>query len=109
MLLEEPAGGRAAWGLADTLRSLSDGRVMTLVVLDDYRAAGASCGKCGLMAPEAEPACPGCGEPMVPVDDVVDVALERAYQQSATLELVRSDEARVKLETRAPIAALLRY
>lgn len=105
----EPAGGKAVWGLSDTLRTVSNGRVHTLVVLDDYHAPGGECPDCGLVVADTAGGCSGCGEDLVVVDDVVDLALERAFQQSAALELVRNTEARSRMMSREPIAALLRY
>ncbi len=105
----EPAGGKAAWGLSETLRSVSTGRVQTLVVLDDYHAPGGECPDCGLVVADTAGGCSGCGQDLVVVDDVVDLALERAFQQSASLELLRSSDARTRMSAREPIAALLRY
>jgi peptide subunit release factor 1 (eRF1) len=105
----EPAGGKASWGLSETLRAVSDGRVHTLVLVDDYHAPGGDCGDCGLVSADTAGNCSNCGKEIVAVDDVVDLALERAFQLSAGLELVRSEEARQRMLARAPIAALLRY
>jgi peptide subunit release factor 1 (eRF1) len=108
-LSHAPPGGKAAWGLVDTLAALNDGRVLSLVVLDDFRSPGAVCGDTGRLYADAEGLCPDCGESLTPLPDVVDIALERAHRLGARLELVRSADARAQLAARAPIAAGLRY
>jgi len=108
-LLNEPPEGKAAWGLAAVLAALNESRVMTLVVADDFRSAGGACTDSGNLFAIAEGLCPDCGEALLPVEDVVDLALERAHRQGAELELVRSGEARTRLVQRVPIAARLRY
>jgi peptide subunit release factor 1 (eRF1) len=104
-----PAGGARAVGLPEVIRRLAEGRVMKLVVLDDYRAPGGMCDGCHVLAAEPGGNCPVCGDPVTLVEDVVDVVLEEAFHQSATLELVRSEPARRRLAELAPIAALLRF
>ncbi len=108
-LLEVPDAGARAVGLDEVFLRLAEGRVRRLVMLDDYRAAGAWCPPCGLYRGAADGPCRLCGGPLEAVDDVVDVALEQAYRQQAMLELVRSPTARQQLLTIAPIVALLRY
>lgn len=108
-LAHEPPGGKAAWGLDATLTALSDGRVMELLVLDDYRSPGGLCADTSRLFAMSEGLCPDCGEAIVPVEDVVDLALERAHRSGAQIDLVRSPEAREMLAARAPIAARLRY
>jgi peptide subunit release factor 1 (eRF1) len=82
---------------------------MTLVVLDGYHAAGGECPGCGLAVVDTDGDCSVCGEPLSTVEDIVELALERAYRQSATLEIVRSDEARDLMQQQAPIGARLRF
>jgi len=106
---EQPAGSRAVWGLADTLRAVNEFRVMTLAVQDDYRAPGGICVDDQQLTHHTEGLCPVCGEPLAFEDDIVDAALERAHNQGARLELVRSQRARDAMEGLQPIGALLRY
>ncbi len=103
------SGGKGVWGLEDTLKALMEQRVMTLVVHDRFRAPGKECMKCRLVFVDGHQSCPACGGPAHKVEDVVDVALERAVTQLAVLELVRSDAARRLLPPGEPIGAVLRF
>ena len=47
---------------------------------------GARCPACGYLAASARP-CPRCGAGTVPVDDIVDAAVETALAQHASVEL----------------------
>jgi peptide subunit release factor 1 (eRF1) len=108
-LIHESPGGKAAWGLSNVLAALGEGRVMTLAVLDTYRAPGGQCSASARLYSESEGTCADCGQELTPVEDVVDLALEQAHRQGAELELVRSPQARARLSENAPIAAKLRY
>jgi peptide subunit release factor 1 (eRF1) len=102
-------GGRGVWGLEDTLRALNEMRVMTLVVQHDYRTQGGVCVDSGDLTANPIGLCPHCGEAVTLVEDVVEMALERAYRQSAQLEMVRSAAGLSRLEDYSPIGALLRF
>ena len=103
------SGGRALWGLDETLAVLSEGRVRALVVEDGFRVPGHECRQCGRLGPAEMTDCPNCRLSMKVVDDIVDVALERALLQDATLEIVRSERGRSALEGVAQIGVILRY
>jgi hypothetical protein len=101
---------RSAWGNAPTLEALRDRRVMTLAVDDKHCRPGGRCRSCGGMWAGDPRDCPSCGSRAVEaVEDVVEMALEEALEQSAALELVRSDAARRIMTGRGPMAALLRW
>ena len=106
---EAVSSGRGVWGIEDTLRALVEQRVMKLVVDDKFHAAGGECLHCGMMSTRDTGDCRSCGNPLAVVDDIVDVALERALDQEAELELVRSTGALELLASAAPIGALLRF
>ncbi len=106
---EAVSSGRGVWGIEDTLRVLVEQRVMKLIVDDRYHVSGGECLHCGMMSIRDEGDCRSCGKPLAIVDDIVDVALERALDQEAELELVRSPGALELLEGVAPIGALLRF
>lgn len=103
------SSGRGIWGLEDTLRALVEQRVMKLVVDDRFQAAGGECMHCGTLSTRDTGDCRSCGKPLAVVDDIVDVALERALDQEAELELVRSPGALELLAGASPIGALLRF
>jgi len=106
---EAISSGRGIWGIEDTLRALVEQRVMKLVVDDHYHAVGGECLHCGMMSIQDAGDCRSCGNPLAIADDIVDIALERALDQEAELELIRSRGALELLEGAAPIGALLRF
>ena len=107
--IEENYPHKAVWGIEQTIDMLNQQRVMTLAVADDYRRPGGYCTQCHTMYLETQGTCPLCGGTIEDVEDLVDLALERALQQDATLEIVRSEPAREILSKHAPIGALLRF
>lgn len=109
LIHEAVSRGRGVWGLAPTLRALVEQRVMTLLVDDAYHEAGSECLHCGLLTADEGGDCSGCGNPMHSVDHIVDLALERALDQEASIEIVRSPSALALLANAAPIGALLRF
>ncbi len=107
--LEEAGPGRAAWGMAAVLARLNERRVMALVVDDRLRAPGGICPNCGVLAAEGSGPCPACATALVPEEDLVDAALERALEQDARIEIVRTEAGRARLGRNAPVGALLRF
>jgi peptide subunit release factor 1 (eRF1) len=104
------AGPQACvWGIPPTLDALYEQRVMTLAVDDVCAKSGARCRECGRLLEASSGNCPACGSNAVEaVEDVVEMAIEKALEQRAALEPVRSDPARRLITERGPMAALLR-
>ena len=94
----------AVAGLEATLGALADRRVATLLVSDGFAAPGASCLACGHVGPDLRQ-CPRCGATNVELDDVVEVAIERAVAQGANVEFCLGTE----LSRLGSIAAIERY
>jgi peptide chain release factor subunit 1 len=93
------SGGRGAAGLAEVLDALNQARVETLLIAENFQAAGRVDREAGLLLPpEAEQ-----GEP---VDDIVEPAIEKAIEQSATAMVVRYH---TDLEPLGGIGAVLRF
>jgi peptide chain release factor subunit 1 len=89
-------GARAAAGLADVLAALNEARVECLLVAERFHAPGGRDPDTGLLLTEG-------GEP---VPDIVEAAIEKALEQSATvLRISRHDD----LGPLGGIGALLRY
>jgi peptide subunit release factor 1 (eRF1) len=83
--LQEAAGrGGAALGLAAVLSALAERRVATLVVARGFEATGARCPVCEHVY-AAACQCPKCGTPSVQADDIVEVAIDRALAEGATV------------------------
>ena len=75
-------GGRGAAGIAEVLDALNQARVETLLISENFRAAGRVDFQAGLLLPEEA----NTGEP---VDDIVEPAIEKAIEQSANAMVVR--------------------
>jgi peptide subunit release factor 1 (eRF1) len=92
-------GGRGAAGIAEVLDALNQARVETLLISENFRAAGRVDFQAGLLLPEEAQQ----GEP---VEDIVEPAIEKAIEQSAHAMVVRHH---TDLEPLGGIGALLRF
>ena len=92
-------GGRGAAGIAEVLDALNQARVETLLISENFRAAGRMDFQAGLLLPEEA----NTGEP---VDDIVEPAIEKAIEQSANAMVVRHHD---DLAPLGGIGALLRF
>ncbi len=101
------SGGVAVLGLADTLFALQEGRVMTMVVEEGFRAPGFGCADCDYLYIDEPEHCLFCGTANAqPVTDVVERAVHKAYLQGARVEIITESPALAK---HGHIGALLRY
>jgi peptide subunit release factor 1 (eRF1) len=83
---------------------------MTLVVDGTSSKPGARCRNCGGLWATPTPSCAACGSDAVEqVEDVVELAIERALDQKGYFELVCSDAARQAMTRIGSLAALLRW
>jgi peptide chain release factor subunit 1 len=81
------AGGRGTIGLEGTLRALNEQKVHILVVQEGYRQAGAVCPQCRLLLGDQRNACPACNSLTENVDNVVDSAIQRAFELGSVVEV----------------------
>jgi peptide chain release factor subunit 1 len=102
------AQGRGVLGIDDTIAALREGRVHTLVCADGVEKEGSACLSCDYISAETFERCPACGGDAQAVPDVIDRAIERAFQTDARVEIAFG-EAREWLLARGGIGALLRY
>jgi peptide subunit release factor 1 (eRF1) len=93
------AGGRGAAGIDEVLDALNQARVETLLIAENFRASGRVDFEAGLLLPARV-------EQGEPVDDIVEPAIEKAIEQSATAMVVRHHDDLVPL---GGIGALLRF
>jgi peptide subunit release factor 1 (eRF1) len=101
---------RSAWGVQTTLDALCLGRVMTLVAEDTFAKPGARCHNCDALLEQPAQRCPICdSEAVEVVEDVVELAIERALEEKSALEIVRSNAARQLMTKVGPLGALLRW
>ncbi len=107
--VQELLSSRAVAGLDDTLDMLNQQRVMTLVVDDDATIAGGVDSNSGMLTTQTGGTYEATGGDVRPVDDLVELMLDKAMEQGASLELVRSEAARSALTEHGPAAALLRF
>ena len=106
-LLDADATFRVALGLEETLGALSEGRVQTLLIDQDFPGEGGQCVACGRLTVQPG-SCPICGSAVSPVLDLGDRAVRLALEQDATVRTV-SGEAAALLETHGGIGAWVRY
>ena len=107
--VQELLSSRAVAGLDDTLDMLNQQRVMTLVVDDATTIPGGVDETSGMLTTQTDGTYAATGGDVQPVDDLVELMLDKAMEQGASLELVRSEAARAALTEHGPAAALLRF
>ncbi|WP_412062026.1 peptide chain release factor 1 [Rubrivirga sp. IMCC45206] len=107
--VQELLSSRAVAGLDDTLDMLNQQRVMTLVVDGDQTIPGGIDAASGMLTTQTEGTYAATGGDVSPVADLVELMLDKAMEQGASLELVHSDAGRQALAAHGPAAALLRF
>jgi len=93
------SGGRGAAGIAEVLDALNQARVETLLIAENFQIPGRIDFQAGLLLPEGR----DDGEP---VDNIVEPAIEKAIEQSATAMVVRHH---TDLDEIGGIGAVLRF
>jgi peptide chain release factor subunit 1 len=96
----------AVIGIENVLNALQEGRIMKLVVLEDYKNIGLSCVNCGNLAIQELSSCPYCKGEMQKVNYIVDLVAQKAVEQGAMVEVVSKNK---KLEESGSIGAFLRF
>lgn len=107
--VQELLSSRAVAGLDETLDMLNQQRVMTLVVDDSATIPGGIDTDSGMLTTQTDGTYAPTGGSVRPVEDLVELMLNKAMEQGASLELVRSEGAREALAEHGPAAALLRF
>jgi peptide chain release factor subunit 1 len=102
-------GGAAVLRIEETLLAIVEGRVQLLIVDEEFAAAGWECPNCRFLGVTAEERCPLCGSAVNAEADVVEVALERLFEQDGSIEVLRAAQARQTLAQYGQIGAMLRY
>lgn len=105
LIQKAQAGQLAVQGLGATLTALDRGQAQTLLVEDGFEMPGFACFKCHFAALEPVD-CPHCGQPTEPCADVVDEAIELAWQRNCRIEHLQNI---TPLRDSGRIGALLRY
>jgi peptide subunit release factor 1 (eRF1) len=92
-------------GIHETLSSLYEGRVHTLLVEEGFIQEGAYCNKCGFMGLNVG-VCPVCREVMIHVPDIVDEAVASAIDQGCEVFHIAP---KCGLKEFGSVGAFLRY
>jgi peptide chain release factor subunit 1 len=100
------AGGRGTIGLKETLQALNEQKVHILLVEEGTHAPGAVCPNCGLLMVGTPAHCSACDTPPQQVDDIVDVAIQRAMELGAQVEVATELEKLTPIEN---IGSILYY
>jgi peptide chain release factor subunit 1 len=103
----ERLGERGATGLENVLPPLTERRVETLILDEQFGGvSGVQCLECGWLGLRGD-RCPADGSELARLDDLTEAMIELSVQQSAELLVVR--HAREELEGHGGAAALLRF
>jgi peptide chain release factor subunit 1 len=81
------AGGRGTIGLSATIKALNEQKVHILLVQEGFEEPGAECPDCGLLIAERRDTCPACNEPMKPVENIVESAIQKAFELGSRVEV----------------------
>ena len=98
-------GGLSVYGLKNTLKKVNRREVQTLLITRHFSKAGKMCPKCGFLFVD-EAKCPSCRIDTDPVVDVVDEAIEAAYDKKCRVIHINPPS---KLKQYGDIGAILRY
>ncbi|MCX7914285.1 MAG: Vms1/Ankzf1 family peptidyl-tRNA hydrolase [Thermodesulfovibrionales bacterium] len=97
----------AVIGLENVLNALQEQRVMKLVLLSAHKQdIGWECKSCGFLTMQKIISCPYCKGEFDAVDNIIDVAIQKAIQQGALVEVVQQND---DLANAGGIGAFLRF
>ena len=99
-------GQGAVIGLEETLAAVSEGRVKTLVMVDNLHLPGYICRDCGILTTQPEETCRGCSNPPEAIRDVVEAAVTATLRSGGGVEVILEE---INLPGDGHIGALLRY
>lgn len=100
------AGGRGTIGLTATIKALNEQKVHILLVQEGYEEPGSECPNCGLLIAERLETCPACNEPAKPVENIVESAIQKAFELGSQVEIASEDD---KTEPIQRIGSILYY
>lgn len=100
-------GGRAVAGLGDVLTAVHERRIDTLIIEEGLTAKGVRCPQCGWLGVSAGGQCPADGTMTEMVDNVIEVAVGRAFGQDARVRYLPAGDPVRKVQ--GSIAAVLRF
>ncbi len=104
--LFDMGGSGSVLGLSDVLTALQQGNVRKLFVMSDTVTPGKVCNQCGALTPERDRSCPYCNGEMKRVNHMLDLAIQKAIEQDARIDMLEEAPRLVKA---GGIGAKLRY
>ncbi|NQT34914.1 hypothetical protein HQ587_06975 [bacterium] len=99
-------GAGAVLGLSDVLDAIQQGNVHKLYVMSNMVSPGMVCKVCSALTTERDRPCPFCGGEMRKVNYMLDLAIQKAMDQGARIDMLEKAPRLVKV---GGIGALLRY
>ena len=99
-------GGQGVTGLIDTLNAIHEGRVKTLLILQDFEQTGYRCTGCGYLTVQVLETCPFCKGSFERIENALEMAVQETLKKNADAKVMLENEALAKA---GHIAALLRY
>jgi len=100
------AGGRGAIGLEKMLEALNEQKIHILLLQQGLVHQGSECPNCGMLFAGQRKSCVACNEPTRAVDDVIDLAVQKALELGSTVEVATEFEKLLPIES---IGAILYY
>ncbi|MFH1220607.1 MAG: Vms1/Ankzf1 family peptidyl-tRNA hydrolase [Candidatus Eisenbacteria bacterium] len=106
-LLASPGQGHlAVTGLDNTVKALKEGRVHTLVLVDNSRLEGCLCGDCGDIDVLAAKDCDLCKKQLTRVEDISEHLAVLAVERDAEVKYVKPGSG---IESQGSVGAILRW
>jgi peptide chain release factor subunit 1 len=99
----------AVAGIPAVLEALTEQRVETLLLADDFHAAGARCSKCRMLLPSDVSECPIDGTATAPVADLREPMIAAAVRQDATVLVFPEPDETLLARPDHRTGALLRF
>ena len=99
-------GSNGVTGLIDTLNAIHEGRVITLLVMQDFEQAGYRCDGCGYLSVQELETCPFCKGSFKRIDVAVEMAVQETLRNNAEVKVVKDSP---ELAQVGQIAAIMRY
>ena len=99
-------GSNGVTGLIDTLNAIHEGRIKTVLVLQDFDQAGYQCLGCGFLTVQKLDVCPFCSSKFELIDHTVEMAVQETLKKNAQAKVLLENKT---LADAGQIAAILRY
>ncbi len=96
----------AVLGVDDVMNALEEKRVMRLYVIENLMVSGYYCRRCGFVTTQRLEVCPYCNSIPENKDNIIELAMEKAIEQDAMVEVVSTES---RLREYGGVGALLRY